>query len=90
MLLLAKNTQEKKNGNFWCLCKVSLSNDLLLGHTGERMFSSCKHVRGFILFRRNINMTPQTVGAWEFSFLCSVSFFLAYDTHAFFLLNLHY
>ena len=31
--------------------------------TGERMFCSSKHMKGHIMFRRNINMTPRTVGA---------------------------
>ena len=49
-----------------------MSNDVLLGHTGEgcfakadtgkRMFYYSKHVKGHMMFRRNINMTPQTVG----------------------------
>jgi hypothetical protein len=31
--------------------------------TGERMFCYNKHVKGHTMFRRNIDMTPQTVGA---------------------------
>jgi hypothetical protein len=32
------------------------------GDTGERMFCYSKHMKGHVMFRRNINMTPQTVG----------------------------
>ena len=51
--------------------KSVMSNDVLLGHTGERMFCYSKHVKGHMMFIRNINMTPQTVGAqlW-FALLC--------------------
>ena len=31
--------------------------------TGERIFCYSKHVKGYMMFRRNINMMPQTVGA---------------------------
>ena len=31
--------------------------------TGERIFCYSKHVKGHRMFTKNINMTPQTVGA---------------------------
>jgi hypothetical protein len=51
-----------------------MSNDVFLGHTGERMFCwsrhrwkdvfcNSRHVEGHVIFRKNINMAPQTVGA---------------------------
>ena len=63
--------------------KAVISNDVLLGHTGEimfcksrhlkecsleedtgeRMFCYSKHIKGHMIFRSNINMTRQRVGA---------------------------
>jgi hypothetical protein len=40
-----------------------MSNNVLLGHTGERMFCYSRHVKGGMMFRWKINMTPQIVGA---------------------------
>ena len=31
--------------------------------TGERMFRYSKHMKGCMMFRRNLNMTPQTVSS---------------------------
>jgi hypothetical protein len=39
--------------------KSLLSNDVLLEHAGERMFCYSRHVKGCMMFRRNINMTPR-------------------------------
>jgi hypothetical protein len=36
-------------------------NDVLLGQSGERTFCYSKHVKGHMMFRKNISMTPQTV-----------------------------
>jgi hypothetical protein len=36
--------------------------DVLLGQTGEGMFCWSKHMRGCMMFRKNITMTPQRVG----------------------------
>jgi hypothetical protein len=41
--------------------KSVVSDDVLLGPTGERMFCYSRH--GHVMFRGNINMNPQTVGA---------------------------
>jgi hypothetical protein len=56
-----------------CFVGDSGYNNVLLGHigerifaeadTGERMFFYSKHMKGCMMFRRNINMTQQTVGA---------------------------
>jgi hypothetical protein len=43
--------------------KSVMSNDVLLGYTGERMFCCSRHMKGHVMFRKNINMTPLTVGA---------------------------
>jgi hypothetical protein len=58
--------------NFWFLWMSVRSDDVLLGHTSERLswkadtgegkFYYSKHVKGHMMFR-TINMTPQTVGA---------------------------
>jgi hypothetical protein len=40
-----------------------MSNDVLLGHTGERLFGYSRHMKGCVAFRRDINMTLQTTGA---------------------------
>lgn len=40
-----------------------ISNDVLLGHTGEKMFCYSTCMKGLVMFRRNVNMTTQTVGA---------------------------
>ena len=39
-----------------------MSNDVSLGHTGERMFCYSKHVKGCTLFRRNVDIS-KAVGA---------------------------
>ena len=55
--------------------KSVVSNDVLLGHTGERMFCWSRHRLKSILgnrhmmFRKYINVTPQTVGAGAWSSL---------------------
>ena len=33
------------------------------GDTGEGMFCYSRHVKGYMIFRRNVNMTPQKMGA---------------------------
>ena len=43
--------------------KSVMSNDVLLGHTGERLFGYSRHMKGCVAFRRDINMTLQTTGA---------------------------
>jgi hypothetical protein len=60
---------------FWFLWKVNYVKYCFAGahkqkdvcfaeaDTGERVFSYSKHVKGHMMFRRNLNMTPQTVGA---------------------------
>jgi hypothetical protein len=40
-----------------------MSNDIFLVHTDEGMFCCGRHVERHMMFRNNINMTPQTVGA---------------------------
>ena len=42
--------------------------------TGERMFCYSKHVKGHMMFRRNINMSPLTVGS-NIGLLCSALLF---------------
>ena len=40
--------------------KSVMSNNVFLGHRGERMFCYTKHVKGHMMFRRNINITPDS------------------------------
>jgi hypothetical protein len=60
---LAKALPEVETSGFFG--KEVMSNDVLLGLTGERRFCYSRQVKGHVLFRENINMTPQTVGAGE-------------------------
>ena len=45
--------------------------------TGERMFCDNRHVKGEMIFRRTVNMTPQTVGPQIL--LCFTSLFFGDD-----------
>lgn len=47
--------------------------DVLLKQTHEGMFSYSKQVKGYIMFRRNINMIPQTVGGRGFDLFHLIS-----------------
>jgi hypothetical protein len=40
-----------------------MSNDVFLGQTGERMFCYSRHMKGGMMFRGNINMTPVDSGS---------------------------
>jgi hypothetical protein len=42
--------------------KSVILNDVLLGHTSKRMFYYGRDVKGHVIFRKDITMTPQTVG----------------------------
>jgi len=58
-----------------------MSNDVLLGHAGERMFCYSKYMKVCTMFRRNINMTPFTdSGGWRIGLLCSASLFFTKNT----------
>jgi hypothetical protein len=74
-----------------------MSNDVLLGHTGEgcfakadtgkRMFYYSKHGKGYMMFRRNINMTPQT-GELSTGLPCSTSLLFTDGMHVLICLTL--
>jgi hypothetical protein len=50
------------SGNFWFLGNSVMLSAVLQVHTGERMFCWSRHRRGPVMFRNNVNMTPQRVG----------------------------
>ena len=58
--------------------------------TGERMFCYSKHMKGCMMFRRNLNMTPQTVSSSSrFGSPCSACLVFADDIHVLFHRTLH-
>jgi hypothetical protein len=58
-----------------------MSNDVLLEHTSERMFCYTRHVKGHVMFRRNINMTPMTTGARALIYLALPRYSSVDHTH---------
>jgi hypothetical protein len=52
-------------------CGTQVKGCFAEADTGERMVCYSRHVKGWVTFRRNINMTPQTVGAG--ALVCSAS-----------------
>lgn len=60
---LAEASSEVETSSFFG--KGVVPKDVLLEHTGKRIFCYSRHVTGHVMFRENINRTPQTVGARE-------------------------